>query len=53
MESNYHNYTLAVKSGKKAMQEVLLNWYKQISKVHNIYRSKNWAFSIFLTFRNR
>ncbi|KAF3519804.1 hypothetical protein DY000_02059710, partial [Brassica cretica] len=31
-ESNYHNYTLAAESGKKAMQEVLLNWYKQISK---------------------
>ncbi|KAF2593281.1 hypothetical protein F2Q70_00043026, partial [Brassica cretica] len=25
-ESNYHNYTLAAESGKKAMQEVLLNW---------------------------
>ncbi|CAG7866646.1 unnamed protein product [Brassica rapa] len=32
-ESNYHNYTLAAESGKKAMQEVVLNWYKQISKV--------------------
>ncbi|KAH0943934.1 hypothetical protein HID58_003571, partial [Brassica napus] len=31
-ESNYHNYTLAAESGKKAMQEVVLNWYKQISK---------------------
>ncbi|CAN6931981.1 unnamed protein product [Brassica oleracea] len=38
-ESNYHNYTLAAESGKKAMQEVLLNWYKQISKVHNIHLS--------------
>ncbi|KAF3526663.1 hypothetical protein F2Q69_00047152 [Brassica cretica] len=26
-ESNYHNYTLAAESGKKTMQEVLLNRY--------------------------
>ena len=53
-ESNYHNYTLAAESGKKAMQEVLSNWYKQISKVHNIYRPKTLVFFIvFLTFRDR
>nr|VDD61861.1 unnamed protein product [Brassica oleracea] len=27
VESNYHNYTLAAESGKKTMQEVLLNRY--------------------------
>ena len=42
IKSNYHNYTSAVGSGKKAMQEVILNWYNQISKIHNIYHPKNW-----------
>lgn len=27
-ESSHHEDTSAVESGKKAMQEVLLNWYK-------------------------
>lgn len=44
-ESSYHEDTSAVESGKKTMQEVLLNWYKykyhsfMITKVHNIYIS--------------
>lgn len=37
-ESNYHQDTSAVESGKKAMQEVLLNWYiNKTQKLINIY----------------
>lgn len=46
-ESNYHQDTSAVESGKKAMQEVLLNWYNQISKVHKHILSQELSF--FLT----
>lgn len=41
-ESNYHQDTSAVESGKKSMQEVLLNWYiNKFQKVKHLYRPKN------------
>lgn len=44
-ESNYHQDTSAVESGKKTMQEVLLNWYiNKFQKLINFYIVQELSF---------